>query len=95
MGRHSSKEYRVWREGVVDRDKMCVICGTKERLHAHHIEDYSYHPDSRYLLSNGVTLCSGCHINFHTNFKRSYRQKCTRYDWDNFTVLSSYFLNKK
>jgi len=91
----NSPEYRKWHKRVLERDNYtCQICGAKENLVAHHINHASYFPEQRFDVNNGVTLCYECHMNFHNNFKRSYRQKCTRYDWDNFVVLANYFKRK-
>ena len=83
----SSREYRIWRVTVILRDKTCQICGkgTKDGIvrHAHHLNSASYFIDERFDPENGVCLCSVCHINFHTNYKRSYRTKCTKYDFAN------------
>jgi len=94
MKRSKDKLYRKWRIQVIRRDKRCVICNSTRRRAAHHIEDWSYHPDKRYLLSNGVTLCGHCHMNFHCNFKNSYREKCSKKDWDNFKSLVNYLRDK-
>jgi len=88
---HQSREYRIWRAKVIRRDKVCQICGSRQKRHAHHINSGSYFPDERYDIDNGVTLCYECHMNFHCNFKRSYRQKVTKYDFENFKVLTNYF----
>jgi len=90
----NSKEYRVWRAKVIRRDKRCQICGSIKNRVAHHINHASYFPEQRFDVNNGVCLCKDCHINFHTNFKRSNREKCTRYDWDNFNCLVDYFKEK-
>ncbi len=94
MSWHSSREYRIWRAQVIRRDKKCVMCGDNDRRTAHHMNSGSYFPDERYDLSNGVCLCYGCHMNFHNNFKRSYRTKCTKYDFENFKVLYKYIQDK-
>lgn len=88
--RHS-RDYRVWRAGVIRRDGKCVICGSLKRRHAHHLDSAAYHMEKRFKVDNGVTLCRGCHTNFHTNFKRSYRVKTTHYDFKNFQSLVKYF----
>jgi hypothetical protein len=31
------------------------------RLQAHHIESFKGHPELRYELTNGLTLCLSCH----------------------------------
>ena len=93
---HNSREYRIWRVRVILRDKVCQVpgCGSKDGRSAHHMNSGSYFPDERYDVSNGVTLCKKCHMNFHNNFKRSYRTKCTQYDWANFMVLCEYLTSK-
>ena len=88
----SSREARIWRVRVIRRDSVCQVpgCGSRKGRQAHHINSASYFPDERFDEENGIVFCKGCHMNFHTNFKRSYRQKCTRYDLDNFMALTSY-----
>ena len=65
-GRRCS-EYQNWRKAVFERDGYtCQICGQKGyELNAHHILHYSKHPDLRYELSNGITLCEECHKKVH------------------------------
>ena len=84
------RDYRIWRAKVIRKDSRCVICGSLKNRHAHHINHASYFPELRFEVSNGVCLCANCHINFHTNFKRSYRTKCTEYDFNNFVHLVQY-----
>ena len=91
----NTRDYRSFRVKVIRRDKRCVVCGSNKNRTAHHLNSGSYFTNERFCLDNGVCLCYGCHVNFHTNFKRSYREKCTRYDFDNFLVLSRYFMKKK
>lgn len=91
MSWRHTREYRVWRASVIRRDTRCVICNSMDRRHAHHINHATYFPEERFDVENGVCLCGKCHSQFHNNFKRSTRTKCTRYDWDNFLCLVSYF----
>ena len=90
MSWRKTKEYRQWKVRVIRRDRTCVICDSHEHRHAHHIEDGSNHPEHRFDESNGVTLCKDCHMQFHCNYKHSYRQKCTMKDWMNFFSLCEY-----
>lgn len=78
------------------------MCGSRERLEAHHIFDKSYHPELAYDISNGITLCgaskktgSACHRAFHITFKGGYRRKCTQMDWDHFRRLVSWAVTTK
>lgn len=82
-----TREYRKWRVHVIRRDKVCVACGSHKRRQAHHLEDGSHNPDLRFLVDNGVTLCYECHMAFHTMYKKSYRMKCTKDDFDNYMDL--------
>jgi len=51
-----------FREGVFARDKnTCVHCGLPG-VDAHHIIERRLFPDGGYVLNNGVTLCTLCHI---------------------------------
>ena len=51
----------LWSLCVRTRDKTCRNCNSDFNLQAHHIVQRNYKA-SRYLLSNGLTLCSGCHF---------------------------------
>lgn len=58
----SRYEYKVWRFTVFKRDGFaCVLCGAGGKLHAHHIRPWRSHPELRYDVGNGVTLCEPHH----------------------------------
>lgn len=59
----NSKEYAQWRTAVYERDGYaCQHCGQRGgKLHADHIKPFSTHPELRFDLSNGRTLCIDCH----------------------------------
>lgn len=63
-----SLEFKIWRHQVFDRDNYtCQICGVKNgngsnvELHPDHIKQFAYHPELRFEISNGRTLCIICH----------------------------------
>lgn len=64
--RHS-QQAKEWRKKVFERDaytcRDCHQYGGK--LQAHHLEEWAEHPDKRFDLSNGVTLCVECHAKRH------------------------------
>lgn len=57
--------YRKWREKIIQRDKACVMCGSTEKLEAHHIKPFSEYPELRMDEGNGITLCEKCHKRLH------------------------------
>ncbi len=62
---YDSDAYRKWRKGVFARDRFkCQMpgCpGRNRRLNAHHIRRWASYPELRFIISNGITLCHGCH----------------------------------
>ena len=72
--------YRAWRLAVFERDNWtCRSCGYYAmpqpvptarlfvvfRLHAHHIDSWTDHPEKRFAVDNGLTLCTKCHRKHH------------------------------
>lgn len=62
-------EYKQWRKLVLTRDNhTCRKCDIKGgNLNAHHIKPWKDFPELRYVLDNGLTLCSKCHKIEHSN----------------------------
>lgn len=59
----SSGKYADWRKAILRRDNYtCQLCGIRGgKLVADHIFAWSTHPELRFELSNGRTLCVPCH----------------------------------
>lgn len=60
--------YGLWREQVYERDNYTCQCCNKPSngdIEAHHKDGYSWCIERRMDVSNGVTLCKGCHAGFH------------------------------
>lgn len=58
--------YKEFRRKVLYRDRFrCQYpdckCGSKKRLHVHHIVPWSQAPSLRYEVTNGITLCKEHH----------------------------------
>lgn len=71
-----STDLRKWRLAVYKRDGYrCQDCGTRTELHAHHIKFWSTHPELRFEVSNGVTVCIDCHGKRHGRNLRKFRRK--------------------
>jgi len=86
----SSKEYKLWRVSVIRRDSKCVVCNSLQNREAHHKNHSMYFVDERYNLDNGITLCKKCHSIFHNDYKKSFREKCTKDDLNNFIKIINY-----
>lgn len=71
----SSSESKAWRAEVFARDGFrCQICGAVGGdLNAHHIKPWATHPEARYDVNNGVTLCKTCHKELHKKLNSTKR----------------------
>ncbi len=65
----NSNDYKLWRLAVYERDNYtCQECGERGgKLNAHHKKSWRLHPDLRFTVSNGITLCERCHKKKHKN----------------------------
>lgn len=68
--------YKDWRKAVLERDAyMCQFCGSMEQLEADHIKPWATHPELRYDVANGRTLCRPCHQKTDTYGGRGLKRK--------------------
>ena len=78
-----STEYRAWRQQVFNRDNFtCQACSKRGGvLHPHHIRAWAVDEGSRFIDSNGATLCQKCHTLFHQLYGK------LQYSYDNLAVF--------
>ncbi|NBQ69324.1 MAG: hypothetical protein EBU46_11050 [Nitrosomonadaceae bacterium] len=70
-----SSAFRLWKKAVLTRDHhTCVVCGSKDHLHADHIQPFALFPELRFELTNGRTLCVVCHRTSSTWGGRVWKQ---------------------
>ena len=56
--------YKIWRKEVSEKDgHVCQCCGEYKHIkeNIHHILSFGFHEDTRFDVSNGITLCDACH----------------------------------
>lgn len=53
-----------WTKQVISKGH-CELCGSTERLEAHHIIKWADYPKGRIDLKNGMCLCHDCHTKEH------------------------------
>lgn len=63
-----TREYKAWRIAVFRRDNFtCLKCGARgKKLNAHHVRHWNTHPECRFDVANGQTLCVLCHRAEHS-----------------------------
>lgn len=87
-----SGTYKLWVKNVKQRDNYtCQICGNKGgKLNAHHLNGWGSFPEQRIDLDNGVTLCTDCHKEFHS--QHGYGDN-TREQFDEYAASKTLVLN--
>ena len=78
-----------FRNSVFERDNyICIICGDKGILNAHHINNYYSDITNRYNIDNGVTMCEKCHKSFHKKYgnKNNNKEQLNKFIKDNTEV---------
>ena len=69
MKLHQSKIWARWSRTVKIRDSYtCQKCGSKRKLHAHHIVAVCVNPDLKFHVANGIAFCQECHKQLHSLF---------------------------
>lgn len=59
----------LWREAVYEKfNYECQLCGSEDRINAHHIESAHANEHLRLNLDNGIVLCYDCHTKFHYKY---------------------------
>ena len=84
---------RVWSQQVMRRDNYtCQICGDSPsgNLNSHHLNGWNAFPEQRFDLDNGVTLCTDCHKEFHSQY--GYGDN-TREQFDEYAASKTLVLN--
>jgi len=61
-------------EDIFNRHDLCI----------HHLKCVNHFPEQRYNLDNLLPLCYNCHENFHCYWMKSYEDKCTEIDYQNY-----------
>lgn len=83
-GHHRVAGIDAYRAAVYKRDDYtCRACSQRGgRLVVHHVKAWKWFPKLRLAEQNGITLCTGCHDDFHKKHGR--RGPATHYSWKHF-----------
>jgi hypothetical protein len=64
----NSAAFREWRNAIFNRDDYtCQQCGARSKagqpitIYPHHIKSFTYYPELRFDINNGLTVCGECH----------------------------------
>ena len=82
-------EYNKFIKKVLARDNyICKCCGRTPSgdLEVHHLDGYNWCVEKRTDETNGITLCSTCHANFHMKYGRGYNTKEQFEEWIGYTI---------
>jgi len=74
----NSEDYDIWRSTVFIHDGFaCRKCGDDagHNLRAHHMDCFADFPEKRMDVSNGITLCDACHVEFHHRYGVRHNRK--------------------
>ena len=76
-------EYATFVKRVLKRDNYTCQCCKKhdENLQVHHLDSYNWCKEKRTDDTNGITLCSRCHENFHSIYGRGDNTKEQFEEW--------------
>ena len=83
--------YVRWADDVRRRDHYtCAICGRKGvAVNSHHLNAWASHPDERYDVNNGVTLCVFHHEDFHEKYGKG---KNTKEQFEEYRAIAEVLL---
>ena len=71
-GKIKDIRYDDWRKAVFERDNYtCQLTGIRGgKLVSHHLYSWNDHKELRYVVDNGITICSTLHNKFHKIYGR-------------------------
>tara|TARA_R110002126_G_scaffold283628_1_gene432888 strand:- start:421 stop:942 length:522 start_codon:yes stop_codon:yes gene_type:complete len=95
---YSKHYFHKWGIEVKKRDnytcKRCNTVGSAKFINAHHIAPSQYFQEYAIDLSNGITLCAGCHRSLHADLDRL-TLAGIKLDTEGFGVHASDFIKGK
>lgn len=82
-------EYLEWGKKVLARDNYTCVCCKKISdgdVEAHHLDGWNWCKEKRYDDTNGVTLCTNCHKNFHSKYGYGNNKKEQFEEWIGYAI---------
>lgn len=84
----ATKDKKKFVKKVLLRDNYkCLKCGNNTRdLQVHHLDGWHWCKERRYDVSNGATLCTKCHQNFHMMYGNKNNTKEQFFEWSKLSL---------
>lgn len=69
---YTKMSLKAWGDVIKHIWNNCIICGSTEKLEAHHVKPKAQFPELALEIDNGITLCKKCHNEITQLLKRYY-----------------------
>jgi 5-methylcytosine-specific restriction endonuclease McrA len=69
---YTKMDLKAWGGVIKHIWNNCIICGSTEKLEAHHVKPRAQFPELALEIDNGITLCKKCHNEITQLLKKYY-----------------------
>jgi len=69
---YTKMSLKAWGDIIKRIWNNCIVCGSTEKLEAHHVKPKAQFPELALEIDNGITLCKKCHNEITQLLKRYY-----------------------
>jgi len=69
---YNKMSLKAWGDIIKRVWNNCIICGSTEKLEAHHVKPKAQFPELALEIDNGITLCKKCHNEITQLLKKYY-----------------------
>ena len=69
---YTKMDLKAWGDVIKHIWNNCIVCGSTEKLEAHHVKPRAQFPELALEIDNGITLCKKCHNEITQLLKKYY-----------------------